>query len=82
MEQIITQKWLTFTYRDGYESFAELRRTGFPILQDYDGNPIDMMGFPQRFVYPQSEVSFNGVNLGAVWGINDNAATKVWWAPH
>lgn len=80
LEQIITQKWLTFIYRDGFEAFAEIRRTGFPVLSDTSGTPIDLTTFPQRFAYPPSEISLNGSNVNAVGeGINDYSS-KVWWA--
>ena len=80
LEQIITQKWLTFVYQDAYEAFAEYRRTGFPVLTNFDGTPVDPATVPQRLPYPLSEVSLNGTNVQAVGhGINEKT-TKVWWA--
>ena len=35
LEQIITQKWVAL-YLNGYEAFAEYRRTGFPQLRKWD----------------------------------------------
>lgn len=81
-EQIITQKWLTFIYRDGYESYAEIRRTGYPALKDRNNNPIDWNSFPNRLAYPPSEVSLNGSNVTAVGeGINETHS-RVWWDPN
>ena len=80
LEQVITQKWITFVYKDGFEAFAEYRRTGFPILTDTSGTPIPTANIPQRLAYPPNEISLNGTNVSAVGeGIND-FTTKVWWA--
>jgi hypothetical protein len=79
LENIITQKYITLVYRDGYEAFAELRRTGFPILTDVNNAPISMANFPQRLEYPPSEINLNGSNVNAVGeGIGENS-TPVWW---
>ncbi len=80
LEQIITQKWITFVYLDAYEAFAEYRRTGFPKLQRFDGTLIAPNNFPQRFPYPDSEINLNNQNVSAVGvGINEKS-TPVWWA--
>lgn len=80
LEQIITEKWIGFQYRDGFEPFAEYRRTGFPRLLDENGEVIDHSLFPQRLPYPESEILFNSNNVLEVGeGINDTH-TKVWWA--
>jgi hypothetical protein len=80
LEQIITEKWIGFQYRDGFEPFAEYRRTGFPKLLDENGAVIDPNTFPQRLPYPESEIFFNNANVSAVGeGINETS-TKVWWA--
>ncbi len=79
LEMIITQKWISFTYRDAYESYAELRRTGFPKLKNYDGSLLDMNNLPQRFKYPPSEISLNWENVSAVGLGIDETTSKVWW---
>jgi len=80
LEQIITQKYLTFIYKDGFEAFAEYRRTGFPILKDLNGDPVATGSIPQRLPYPPNEISLNGSNVNAVGeGIND-FSSPVWWA--
>lgn len=79
LESIILQKWLTFVYRDGYEGFAELRRTGYPVLRDVNGNPLDQTTVPKRLPYPPSEVTLNSANVSAVGeGVND-MTSPVWW---
>lgn len=78
LESIITQKYISMVYRNGYEAFAELRRTGFPQLTDYNNNAVTNL--PQRFAYPPSELTLNGSNVNAVGaGINETS-TPVWWA--
>lgn len=80
LEQIITQKYITLAYRDAYEAFSEFRRTGFPVLKDFEVNPILPSNFPQRLSYPPSELTLNGTNVYAVGeGVND-MKSKVWWA--
>lgn len=80
LEQIIGQKYLTFVYKDGFEAFAEYRRTGFPVLRDLNGDPIDASTVPQRIPYPPNEISLNGTHVSEVGeGIND-FSSPVWWA--
>ena len=40
------------------EAFTDYRRTGLPVLSPTNGNAI-----PSRFMYPESEYSFNGDNV-------------------
>ena len=84
LEQIITQKWLT-NINQGFESYADYRRTGFPKL-----NPIpntDMQSetggsaVPLRIRYPSEEQSLNGENYRIAVGRQgpDLPTTSVWW---
>jgi len=82
LEEIGTQKWLLLGYENVLEAYAELRRTGFPKLVDFDGEPINWDIFPKRLVYPNSEFTLNRDNYlealdeqGA-----DNINTPIWWA--
>jgi len=74
LEQIITQKWVA-QFLDGWETFSEYRRTGYPQLKKYelvlDGNdeildsawvdvPRDYL--PGRLPYPDIEVDLNREN--------------------
>jgi hypothetical protein len=58
IEAIITQKWIANNGFNGYESWNEFRRTGYP-----SGNYISLSArqraFPVRLPYPQSEVNNN-----------------------
>lgn len=80
-ENIITQKWISFAFQNGYEANAEYRRTGFPIYTDYSGNPINGFDFPKRLTYPATEGNLNAANYNAAIANQgaDVAGTKVWW---
>lgn len=84
IEQIITQKWLA-NISQGFESWAEYRRTGFPRL-----NPIpNTDGLsetggstpPSRVRYPIEEETLNGANYDAAVARQgaDLMTTKIWW---
>jgi len=62
LEQIATQKWIA-TYGQGFESWTEWRRTGFPNLAPaVEGN---ISQIPSRITYPSLEQSLNGANWSA-----------------
>ena len=84
LELIITQKWLT-NINQGFESYSDFRRTGFPIL-----NPIpntDMRSetggseLPRRIRYPSEEQNLNGENYRKALERQgpDLPTTRVWW---
>jgi hypothetical protein len=81
LEEIITQKWISFAYEQGYEAYAEYRRTGFPQLTDYFGEPINPDIFPVRVPYPYSEFTLNNTNYNAAIQAQgpDDEFTKIWW---
>jgi hypothetical protein len=77
-EQIMTQKWVHL-YLNGYESWSDWRRTGFPTLAAAPGG--NQPTIPRRQGYPTNEGSINGKSYteavtrqGA-----DNLSTRVWW---
>lgn len=80
-ENIITQKWISFTYQNGYEAYAEYRRTGFPVLTDYTNTPVNPALFPNRLTYPATELNLNSANYQAAIASQgpDLPSTKVWW---
>ena len=73
------------TFQNGYEAFAEYRRTGFPVFTQINtnpaGDPIDRSAFPNRLAYPSNEVQLNGTNYNAAVAQQgaDVASTKIWW---
>jgi len=81
LENIGTQKWISFTFQNAYESYAEYRRTGFPILKDYANTPINSANYPNRLTYPATEINLNSTHYNqAIQNQGpDIAGTKVWW---
>ncbi len=84
MEQIITQKWVALI-NQGFEAYAEYRRTGFPQL-----NPIPNTNgesetggssLPLRVRYPAEEQSLNrnAYNEAVARQGPDLPTTPVWW---
>lgn len=81
IEQINTQYWAA-TFLNEYETFANWRRTGFPVLipVNYPGN-VTNGTIPRRLSYPESEQSNNPANYAAAIAAQgvDELTTRVWW---
>lgn len=84
LEQISMQKWVAL-FPNGYESFANQRRTGFPVLASVDdvGGESETGGKPyRRLFYPSTEAYNNTKNydeaLSRIGGKND-WMQPVWW---
>jgi hypothetical protein len=77
LEQIATQRWVHL-FMNGYEAWAEWRRTGFPVLTLPQGKQI-----PLRQGYPVDEQFNNKDNwkeaVQRQFGGNDDLYGKVWW---
>ena len=81
LEQIITQKWIALIF-NGYEAYAEYRRTGFPILTPGITQGTSDGTIPDRMRYPLLELTVNGTNYQDAlsrYGGTDNINAKVWW---
>jgi len=83
MRLINTQKWVALLF-DGYESFANYRRIGFPELNPVDAefrDPSSDGSIPKRVIYPQSEVTTNTTNYQEAISIQgpDDINTRLWW---
>ena len=84
IEQIITQKWLA-NISQGFESWSEYRRTGFPRLNpipNTDGLSETGSSLPpSRVRYPIEEETLNGANYDAAVARQgaDLMTTKIWW---
>jgi hypothetical protein len=83
MEMINTQFWAATILND-YETFANWRRTGFPVLTPVV-HPNGGTGgvIPRKMLYPISEASNNKANFEAALsrlpGGVDNMLSRVWW---
>lgn len=64
IEQIITQKYISFFLHSGWEPFFEQRRTGFPSFSVGPGT-ANGGKVPKRWLYPQSEYIYNKQNVEA-----------------
>lgn len=76
-----TEFWVA-TFLNGYESYANWRRTGYPILfpVSYSGSPNSGQ-IPRRFSYPTIEYSINPdhVSEAVERQGEDKLSTRVWW---
>ena len=81
LEQVITQKWISFVFRNGYEAWADYRRTGYPALLDFYGNPVSPARLPVRMTYPYREYTLNRqkYNEAVARQGPDSEFTHVWW---
>jgi Susd and RagB outer membrane lipoprotein len=86
MEQIMTQKWLAL-FPDGWEAWAECRRTEFPTLYpviNSDDPLVPPAAYMRRIEYGPSEYNNNtaAVNAAvATLGGPDASQTRLWWNP-
>ena len=76
LEAIITQKWVALNGINGFESWVEYNRTGYP-----SDLPISLLAStpdrPVRLAYPSSEVSSNSANLPSQPNVFNQ---KIFWA--
>ena len=77
---INTQYWIV-NIRNGAEAFANVRRTGFPVLSPNLFNNKLNGGFVRRMSYPDIEASANGANYSAASTAigGDKLTSRVFW---
>jgi Starch-binding associating with outer membrane len=85
LQQINTQYWIA-SFLNGPETFANFRRSGFPLLTPnpygQPNNPDVPNGtFIRRLTYPTAELSVNSTNVNAAIAGQgpDRLDTRVWW---
>ena len=86
LERILVQKWLG-NYPNGWETWADFRRTGypkfFPVVDNKSTDGVTDARGVRRLPFPQSEFNTNEANVKAaqqMLGGPDNTATDLWWA--
>ena len=62
IEQINTQRYLTYFFSGGWESYYNQRRTGFPTFSTGEGT-LNGDLVPVRWLYPEQESNLNLQNL-------------------
>ena len=82
LKLINTQYWVA-SFMDETESWANWRRSGFPVLTpvSYVGNATGAT-IPRRYTYPTGEAGTNSANYeSAVSGLTngDKMTSRVWW---
>lgn len=86
LERIMVQKWLG-NFPNGWESWADFRRTGypkwFPVVDNLATDGVTKERGVRRIPFPQSEFNTNESNVRQaiqMLGGPDNSATDLWWA--
>lgn len=83
-QQIATQKYISL-FPDGIEAWAEVRRTGWPVLYpvaNSENAEVTAPNMISRFDFLDYEYQTNGKAVQAaipLLGGEDKANTKVWW---
>lgn len=82
LEQINTQYWVS-TFLNGSESWANFRRSGYPMLEPnpFGGSDLTTEDFIRRLTYPDSETTVNSQNMNDAIGEQgpDILDTRIWW---
>jgi hypothetical protein len=84
VQEINEQKWVAL-FPNGYEAYANYRRTGYPVMGAITdvGLESETNGvLPRRLFYPASEAYDNAANYNAALhdlGGTDNWLKPVWW---
>ena len=89
LEKIATQRWVA-NYTNGYESWAIIRDTGYPLTAMITSTNNDIISFagdlngeyPQRLQYGSSVYTSNGANVEAAVSAQgpDKMSTRLWFA--
>ncbi|MES2776684.1 MAG: SusD/RagB family nutrient-binding outer membrane lipoprotein [Bacteroidota bacterium] len=77
LKAIWMQKWIAMVNYNGLESWAEYRRTNFPVTPASASAPAGQK-LPLRLFYPSSEFGSNTANVNAQ-GTIDVFATRIFW---
>ena len=88
MAKIATQRWIA-AFTDGFEAWAVVRDSGYPMELAAGVSDIDIYGlgdingnYPQRMRYGNDASSKNGANYNIAVSQQgpDTQETKLWWA--
>ena len=86
LERILVQKWIA-SFPNGWERWADFRRTGypkmFPVVNNENKDGVTPERGMRRVPYSQNEYNTNPTNVAAAvvsLGGPDTGATDLWWA--
>jgi len=80
LREINEQYWVA-SFLNGPETFANFRRSGFPLLTPNPYSGKDVSPFVRKITYPDSEYAINKTNLNVAISRQggDKLDTRVWW---
>jgi len=78
LQKIWLQKWEHFFVLQAGQSWAELRRNDYPVLQYATVINASAPAPPTRFLYPSTEKLYNTANYNKV-SAKDTRDTKIFW---
>lgn len=78
LAKIYTQKWEHFFILQSGQAWAELRRTGYPVLTFATATASGATTPPVRLLYPSSEQLYNAENYSKV-ASKDTRNTRIFW---
>lgn len=80
IEQIATQMWVHLGFIQPFQTWSELRRTDYPVLDDdrEKGTLLNKANAPVRLMYAATEASMNTDNYNAQSQYND-PKVRLWW---
>ncbi len=87
LQKIAVQRWIA-SYTDGFEGWAEVRKSGYPTVLANGVSDIDIYGlgdingaYPTRMQYGNSVKDKNGANYQSAVSAQgpDNQSTKLWF---
>ena len=85
-DELIGDQFWVASFFDFFEAFANFRRTGFPALKPFGGNPAHPENLtngtiPRRMIYNPNEANINSENFDAMISSQgpNTRTTRVWW---
>ena len=82
LDQVIGEEKWSALFSQGFQSWAEYRRTGFPMLTP-SPEPLNNGPIPTRYLYPTSEINLNNSNWSAAVSnlspAEDRNTSRIWW---
>lgn len=81
LQVIAEEKWKSL-FPQGFDAWAEWRRTGFPVLKPAV-DAVNDGSIPTRYLYPVEEATVNGANnqagISTLTPATNKNTSKVWW---